>query len=102
MTADELYKLAKEKYDKKKYFRAIELFQNLVYSHAGDPIVDTAQYYLGMSYKALNDKKNSAICFKRVMSIDITSTFAKEVAPFVESAAVAVPKPSGQTEELQP
>lgn len=59
-------------------------------------------YYLGMSYKALNDKKNSDICFKRVMSIDITSTFAKEVAPFVESAAAAVPKPAGQTEELQP
>jgi outer membrane protein assembly factor BamD len=86
MTADELYKLAKEKYDKKKYFRAIELFQNLVYSHAGDPIVDTAQYYLGMSYFGNDEYQLASAEFNRLLTNYPASAFA-EHAQFMRAVS---------------
>ena len=96
MTADELYKLAKEKYDKKKYFRAIELFQNLVYSHAGDPIVDTAQYYLGMSYFGNDEYQLASAEFNRLLINYPASAFA-EHAQFMRAVSTfeAAPKHFG-------
>lgn len=86
MTAGELYKLAKEKYDKKKFYRAIELFQSLVYSHAGDPVVDTAQYYLGMSYFGNDEYQLAAAEFNRLLINYPASAFI-EHAQFMRAVA---------------
>ena len=50
MSAQALFTIGKEKYDKKKYLKATEYFQQIVFNHPGETIVDTAQYYLAMSY----------------------------------------------------
>jgi outer membrane protein assembly factor BamD len=55
MSAQALFTLGKEKYDKKKYVKATEYFQQIVFNHPGETIVDTAQYYLAMSYVGNRD-----------------------------------------------
>lgn len=92
----ELYKMGKEKYDKKKYYRAIEIFQNLVYSHAGDPVVDTAQYYLGMSYYGNEEYQLAMAEFNRLLVNYPSSPFAVE-AQFMRAASAyeSAPKSSG-------
>jgi outer membrane protein assembly factor BamD len=104
MSARELYALAKDKYDHKKYYRAIELFQNLVYSHAGDPVVDTAQYYLGMSYFGNDEYQLASAEFNRLLINYPSSAFA-EHAQFMRAAATfqSAPKHFGLDQsELKP
>ena len=48
LAAADQYKLAKELYDKGKYFKAQTEFENLIYTYPGNTVIDTAQYYLGM------------------------------------------------------
>ena len=104
MTAGELFKLAKVKYDQKKYYRSIELFQNIVYSHAGDPIVDTAQYYLGMSYFGNKEHQLASAEFNRLLINYPASAFA-EHAQFMRAASTfeSAPKHFGLDQsELNP
>lgn len=104
LSARELFTLAKDKYDHKKYYRAIELFQNLVYAHAGDPIVDTAQYYLGMSYFGNDEYQLAAAEFNRLLINYPSSAFA-EHAQFMRAAATfqSAPKHFGLDQtELKP
>jgi outer membrane protein assembly factor BamD len=55
MSAQALFTIGKEKYDKKKYLKATEYFQQIVFNHPGETIIDTAQYYLAMSYVGNGD-----------------------------------------------
>ncbi|MBU8933116.1 MAG: outer membrane protein assembly factor BamD [candidate division Zixibacteria bacterium] len=66
LTARETFELGREKYDKKKYFDAIEKFQAVIYNFPGDAIVDTAQYYLGMAYFRNDDFQLAAVEFNRL------------------------------------
>ena len=104
MSSGELYTMAKDKYDHKKYYRAIELFQNLVYAHAGDPIVDTAQYYLGMSYFGNGEYQLATAEFNRLLINYPSSAFA-EHAQFMRAASTfqSAPKHFGLDQtELKP
>lgn len=86
MSASQLYTMARDKYDHKKYYRAIELFQTLVYSHAGESIVDTAQYYLGMSYFGNEEYQLASAEFSRLLVNYPSSAFA-EHAQFMKAAS---------------
>ena len=86
MSVGQLYTMAKDKYDHKKYYRSIELFQTLVYSHAGESIVDTAQYYLGMSYFGNEEYQLASAEFARLLVNYPSSAFA-EHAQFMKAAA---------------
>lgn len=67
MTAHELFEYGKEKYEKGKYLRATELFQALVYNYPGETLVDTAQYYLGLSHFGNKDFELAGIEFNRLI-----------------------------------
>lgn len=104
MSSGQLYTLAKDKYDHKKYYRAIELFQTLVYSHAGEAIVDTAQYYLAMSYFGNEEYQLATAEFSRLLMNYPSSGFA-EHAQFMKAAATfqSAPKHFGLDQtELKP
>ncbi len=66
LSARELFLKGKEKYDRKKYINAIEYFQTVVYNYPGDAIVDTAQYYLAMSYYHNRDYELATVEFNRL------------------------------------
>ncbi len=50
LSASEQFKVAKQLYDKGKYYKAQLEFEKLIYTYPGNTVIDTAQYYLGMSY----------------------------------------------------
>jgi outer membrane assembly lipoprotein YfiO len=103
-TSAELFTMGKEKFDKKKYFQSIAIFQNLVYSHAGEPVVDTAQYYLGMSYYRNGEYQLATAEFNRLLVNYPLSPFAEE-SQFMRavSAFEGAPKSYGLDQtELEP
>ena len=67
MTARELFEEGTKKYKKKKYIRAIEIFQACVYNYPGDAIVDSAQYHLALSYFGNKEYEVSQVEFNRLV-----------------------------------
>lgn len=68
LTAGQLYQAGKEKYDREKYLSAIEYFQAVVYNHPGESVVDTAQYFLAMSYFGDKNYELSRVEFNRLIT----------------------------------
>lgn len=75
MTAHELFDYGKEKYDAGKYFRATEIFQTVIYDYPGETLVDTAQYYLALSYYANEDFILGRVEFNRLINYYPSSVF---------------------------
>ncbi|MBD3403564.1 hypothetical protein GF420_11760, partial [candidate division GN15 bacterium] len=50
MTADQLYEAGLKHYNEEKYLQSIDYFQAIVFNYPGESVVDTAQYYLALSY----------------------------------------------------
>lgn len=75
MSARELFEYGKEKYDAGKYFRATEIFQTIIYDYPGETLVDTAQYYLAMSYYANDDHILGRVEFNRLINYYPSSVF---------------------------
>ena len=96
MTKDELFALGKAKLEAKKYLTAINAFQTLVYTYPGEPIVDTAQYYLALSYYSNKDWELAAAEFNRLVVNYPTSPYATQ-AQFMKavSAFESTPKHFG-------
>ncbi len=67
VSAQEAFTFGKDKYDHKKYLRAIESFQQVIYNYPGDPVVDSAQYYLALSYFGNKDHALAAVEFNRLV-----------------------------------
>lgn len=65
-TGRELYVMGMKKYDDKNYIEAIEIFQAVVFNHAGESMVDTALYHLGLSYYGNKDYSVAAVEFNRL------------------------------------
>ncbi len=78
LTSQELFNLGKEKYDKKKFLKAIEHFQVLVYNYPGESIVDTAQYYLALSYFGDKSYELAKVEFNRLAINYPASTYAED------------------------
>jgi outer membrane protein assembly factor BamD len=66
MTAQELFERGKDRYEREKYFSAIESFQACIYNYPGKTIVDTAQYYLGLTYFANKEYEVAQVEFNRL------------------------------------
>jgi len=71
-----LFESAQKDYDKGKYLNAIEKFQLLVYNFPGATLVDTAQYYLAMSYYGDKDYELAAVEFSRLKNSYPQSDYA--------------------------
>jgi len=67
LTTAELFEIGKEKYDDGKYFKALSYFQAIVYNYPGESIVDTAQYYLALSYYGNKDYELAQVEFNRLV-----------------------------------
>ena len=66
-TSTELFALGKEKFDAAKYAPAVTYFQTIVYNYPGEPIVDTAQYYLALSYYRNKEYQLAQVEFNRLV-----------------------------------
>ncbi|MEW6412817.1 MAG: outer membrane protein assembly factor BamD [Candidatus Zixiibacteriota bacterium] len=67
LTARELFDKGKAKYSEKDYFDAIEYFQAIVYNYPGESMVDTAQYYLALSYFGNHEYELAQVEFNRLL-----------------------------------
>ncbi len=78
LTSAELFKLGTEKYEQEKYIKAIEHFQTLVYNYPGESVVDTAQYYLALSYFGDKEYEIANVEFNRLAVNYPASTYAED------------------------
>ena len=67
LTAHELFERGKEEYNDNDYLNALEYFQAIVYNYPGESIVDTAQYYLGLSYYGAKQYELAQVEFNRLI-----------------------------------
>jgi outer membrane protein assembly factor BamD len=87
-SARELFEQGKAKLEKKKYYSAIELFQQVVYNYPGEPIIDTVQYYLALAYFSDEQYAVASVEFNRLVAnyplsaYVVQSEFMKAVATF--------------------
>jgi len=77
-SADMQFEAAKKEYDKKHYLKAIEGFQKTIFNFPGATVVDTAQYYLAMSYFQNEEFELASVEFNRLMLNYPRSDFADE------------------------
>ncbi|MFH2036510.1 MAG: outer membrane protein assembly factor BamD [Candidatus Zixiibacteriota bacterium] len=77
-SAEEQFSIAKKQYDKKRYYSAIEDFQKVIFSYPGATIVDTAQYYLALSYLGNQEYEVAAVEFRRLSNNYPLSNFVDE------------------------
>lgn len=55
-----------EAFQKGKYYRAIESFQTVIYNFPGESNIDSAQYFLALSYLKNSDEGLAAVEFNRL------------------------------------
>lgn len=67
LDARELFAEGQMLYEKEKYRKAIEYFQTVVFNYPGNAVVDSAQYYLGLSYFGTEDYELAALEFERLV-----------------------------------
>ena len=75
-SARELYEGGLQRYNSGKYLYAIDYFQAIVFNFPGETIVDTAQYYLALSYLGNKDYKLASVEFNRLIQNYPLSVFA--------------------------
>jgi len=78
MTARQLFNLGMEKYQAERYLTAIEAFQTVVYNYPGAALIDSAQYYLALSYYANKDYTLAGVEFNRLLLNYPSSVFAPQ------------------------
>jgi outer membrane protein assembly factor BamD len=77
-TAQQQFEYAKKKYDKEKYYDAVEGFQKVIFNFPGTTIVDTALYYLALSYYGNKEYELAAVEFQRLTTSYPLSDFVDE------------------------
>jgi len=76
MPARQLFNLGLEKYQDEKYITAIDAFQTVVYNYPGAALIDSAQYYLALSYYGQKDYALAGVEFNRLLLNYPSSVFA--------------------------
>jgi len=96
MTASDLFAEGKKLYDHHKYIKAIETFQACVYNYPGESIVDTAQYYLALSYFSNKEYEVAQVEFNRLV-LNYPSSVYFEQSVFMRAVCYfeATPKHRG-------
>jgi outer membrane protein assembly factor BamD len=78
MPARQLFDLGMERYQGEKYVSAIEAFQTVVYNYPGAALIDSAQYYLALSYYGNDDYALAGVEFNRLLLNYPSSIFAPQ------------------------
>lgn len=89
-SASELFQLGKEQYDQNKYLKSLQYFQTIVYNYPGENIVDSAQYYLALSYFGNEEFELAQVEFNRLAlnypaSVYFTHSLFMKAVCFYES-----------------
>lgn len=87
LSPQELFTYAVDRYENGKYLRAIELFQTVIYNYAGENVVDSAQYYLAMSYYENGEHQLATVEFNR-LAVNYPSSVFFEEAVFMRAVAI--------------
>lgn len=66
LSSRELFDQGKGLYDQNKYLKAVTYFQTIVYNFPGETVVDTAQYYLALSYFGAEQYELAQVEFNRL------------------------------------
>lgn len=74
----ELFDLGMEKYQKEKFLSSVEAFQTVIFNFPGEGLVDTAQYYLALSYYGQNHYVLAQVEFNRLLLNYPSSVFAPQ------------------------
>jgi len=86
LSPQELFETGKVEYQKNHYIRAIEYFQAIVYNYPGESIVDTAQYYLALSYFGNGEYELAQVEFNRLV-LNYPSSVYFQHALFMKAAS---------------
>lgn len=86
LDSGQLFHDGKDLYDRGKYLKSIEYFQTIVYNYPGVTLVDTAQYYLAMSYFNNKDYELSKVEFNR-LAVNYPSSAFFQDALFMKAVA---------------
>lgn len=76
LPARELYEKGMQEYQNKKFYKSIDYFSAIVYNYPGESLVDTAQFYVGMSYFGQKDYKLASVEFNRLLQNYPSSIYA--------------------------
>lgn len=76
LPARELYQKGMAEYEQKKFYRSIDYFSAIVYNYPGESLVDTAQFYVAMSYFGQKDYKLASVEFNRLLQNYPSSVYA--------------------------
>jgi len=75
LAPEEMFLLAKQKYEKKNYVDAITEFESIAIQHSGSAVMDDVQYYLGLCYYGKKEFIRSAFEFSKLIKNYPTSEF---------------------------
>lgn len=78
LDARELFDLGMKKYQKKKFLSSVEVFQTVIFNFPGEGLVDTAQYYLALSYYGQSHYVLAQVEFNRLLLNYPASAFAPQ------------------------
>ncbi len=78
LSVEEQYSRASTLYEKNKFLESSEEFQKVIYNYPGETIVDTAQYYLALSYMYDEQFQLAAVEFDRLVRSYPRSPFVTE------------------------
>lgn len=78
LSVKEQFTLAKQLYDKHKFFKAQQEFEKLIYTYPGNTIIDTAQYFLSMSQFGQKEYVIAAGEFERLLQSYPQSEYADD------------------------
>jgi outer membrane protein assembly factor BamD len=101
MTPRERFEIGRQLYERGKYFNAQEVLQSVIFNYPGHPIVDTAQYYLALSYFGNEEYEVAEVEFNRLaLSYPSSAYYTQAVFMRAVSAFEATPDHYGldQTE----
>ncbi len=93
MSARELFDQGMEKYSENKFRLAQESFQTVIYDYPGASLVDTAQYYLALSYFGAEDYILAQVEFNRLVNYYTSSVFVPH-ATFMRAVSFYESTPS--------
>ncbi|MCH9032345.1 MAG: outer membrane protein assembly factor BamD [candidate division Zixibacteria bacterium] len=76
LTAEDQFSRAMKQYDAGKYFESADQFQKVIYNFPGSNLIDSAQFYLALSYIGDNEYELAAVELERLVRNYPNSPFA--------------------------
>ena len=93
LTAEDQFSRAMKQYDAGKYFQSADQFQKVIYNFPGSNLIDSAQFYLALSYIGDEEYELAAVELERLVRNYPNSPFAVQ-SIFMRGVALFKSTPS--------